>query len=188
VRSPRVQSAYHKAKEYLGAEFADEVAKHACRYEHLLRGLAAAECAGNRRKAREMQDLILRSYSAKLVCLARSMQPGNSFTGDSIKQIAASLDPRKDCGEKIAIRAYPKLSGGWRPICAFGPKRQALHYLVLDILDVRFPPDEFNYLVKGRGAERASDRVVELFEQQELSFFVTADITECFRSVQHESA
>jgi RNA-directed DNA polymerase len=184
---PRIQSAYHKAEQHLGKPFAEEVVKHGQRYEHLLRGLGAAEAAGNRRKVREIQDLILRSYSAKLVCLVRSIRPGDLWTPEAIKQIAGSLDPRKNCDEKIGVRAEPKASGaGWRPICIFGPKRQALHRLVLDILDVRFPSDEFNYLVKGRGAERASDRVTELFQDDELPFFVLADVKECFRSVQHE--
>jgi RNA-directed DNA polymerase len=187
MRSSRVQSAFHKAKQHIGTEFANEVAEHGQRYEHLLRGLAAAEAAGNRRKARETQNLILRSYSAKLICLVRSLQPGTSLTGDSIKEIAASLDPRKDCGEKITVRAEPKSSGtGWRAICSFGLKRQTLHRLVVDILDVRFGTDTINYQAKGKGAERASDRIVELYEQHELPFYVIADIKECFRSVQHE--
>ena len=185
--SARVQSAYHRAKRHFGEEFAEEVANYGRRYEHLLRGLGAAEAAGNRRKVREMQDLILRSYSAKMVCLVRSIRPGDSWTPETIKHIAGSLDPRKNCGEKIGVRAGPKGSGtGWRPITIFGPKRQALHRLVLDILDVRFPTDEFNFLVKGKGAERASDRIVELFQVEGLRFFVLADIEECFRSVQHE--
>ena len=119
---PRIQSAYHKAEQHLGKPFAEEVVKHGQRYEHLLRGLGAAEAAGNRRKVREIQDLILRSYSAKLVCLVRSIRPEDLWTPEAIKQIAGLLDPRKNCGEKIGVRAEPKASGaGWRPISYSDP-------------------------------------------------------------------
>lgn len=92
-----------------------------------------------------------------------------------------------DCGEAVNAWAEPKRSGkGWRPVCCFGPKRRALHTLCADLLSAKFQADEFDYQVKGRGAESASDRIVGLIEKG-FHYFVLADIENFFRSVQQQS-
>ena len=183
--SPRVQSASHYAQHLFGHEFAVEVSKHAEVHEQLLRRLSAAAATGNRRKVRQAQDALFRSYSSILVCLVHCLNQDSGLSPDAVKKSAAQLDPYQDCGEEIICWAEPKGSGnGWRPICSFGPKRQALHLLVVDILGARFGTDEINYLAAGRGAERASDRIVHLVEEEQFSVFVLADIQDFFRSVQ----
>lgn len=126
------------------------------------------------------------SFSSKVVCVVRSIKERPDLTAKEVEQIAAALDPFSNCGEPIAVKAVPKSSGeGWRPICAYGPKRQALQTLCLDILVARFGEDECNYLRKGRGADRASDRINQLVDEG-YRYFVLFDVKDFFRSVQQE--
>ena len=184
MQSPRVQSAYHKAACLFGPEFAAKARKHAERHEKLLRRLGVAVVGGDGASARKIQRLILRSYSSKLSCLVRSAKKSHKLTPEWVKATATALDPSKDCGEKIVAWAEAKASGnGWRPVCSFGPKRKALQTLVADILTAKFGNEEFDYLVKGKGAEAASDEIVNLIDCG-YRFFVLADIKDFFRSVQ----
>jgi RNA-directed DNA polymerase len=185
MKSALVQSAFHKALRLFGQQFAKEIEGHADKYQGLLSKLAAACACGKSKRARETQHLIFKSFSAKLVCLVRSLDDAHGLTIEKVKSTADQLDPFSDCGENVVAWAKEKSSGlGWRPICSFGPKRQALHRLVVDVLQARFGDDNINFLSRGRGAERASDRIVELHEKHEYSHFVIADIQNFFRSVQ----
>jgi RNA-directed DNA polymerase len=183
-RKPLMEAAYQKARILFGVEFADEISTHAATYEGLLRQFERALSKGKSRKARGIQDLILKSYSSKLVCLIRSLGGETSLTVVDVRAIAKSLNPFKDCGEEIFTWADPKSSGyGWRPICAFQVKRKALQILCCDILLSRFGIESSNFLRKGKGAERASDEIVRLIGLG-FSHFVLTDIKNCFRSVQ----
>jgi RNA-directed DNA polymerase len=185
MQSALVQSAFHKAHRLFGQQFAIEIKGHAEKYQVLLSKLAMACACGKTRRARETQSLIFRSFSAMLVCLIRSLDDEHGLTIEKVKSTADQLDPFSDCGESVVAWAKEKSSGfGWRPICSFGPKRQALHRLVVDVLQARFGDDNINFLSRGRGAERASDRIVELYEKHGFSHFVVTDIQNFFRSVQ----
>lgn len=187
MKSANVQSAVHRAQLLAGPEFAAEVQKHAEAYELSLRRLAQAAATGNKRRVRSIQYRILNSFSAKLVSMVGVVNPTVPHPPETIRAMAETLDPYKDCGEKVTCWKVPKGSGqGWRPICAFGPKRQAVHSLIADLLTARFGEDQTNYLAKGKGAERASDWIVEEVEQKEHSIFVLGDIKDCYRSVRHE--
>lgn len=188
MKSRISQSAYQKASLEYGSGTANSLSTYLMTYDHLLRQLQRAEEIHCRRRVRVIQNRIFRSFAAKLVCLIRCLDHPADISMAHLKLIAATLDPGKDCGEKIRIRAEPKSSGqGWRPICSFGLKRQACQRLVADVLTARFGIDEIDYLTRGKGAERASDRIVELFEKDKFSYFVTADIQNCFRSVENGS-
>jgi RNA-directed DNA polymerase len=168
-----------------GQQFAVEIEGHAHKYQVLLGKLATACACGKTKLARETQNLIFKSLSAKLVCLVRSLDGEHGLTVEMIRSTADQLDPFSDCGEGVFAWAKEKSPGlGWRPICSFGPKRQSLHRLVADVLQARFGDDKINYLSRGRGAERASDRMVELYKDHAFSHFVIADIRNFFRSVQ----
>ena len=184
MQSPRIQSAYHKAAYLFSPVFAVEVREHAERHEKLLRRLGDAVVGEDGASVKSIQKLILRSYSSKLSCLVRSAKNAHELTPDWVTATAKTLDPWKDCGEKIVAWAEPKASGdGWRPVCSFGPKRKALQTLVADILTAKFGSECFDYLVKGKGAEAASDEIVNLIDCG-YRFFVLADIKDFFRSAQ----
>ncbi len=184
MQSSRVQSVYQKAAYLFGPGFAAGVLEHAVRHDKLLRRLRCAVDCGNSAGVKDIQRLILSSYSSKLTCLVRSTEKTPKLTAAWLKATAKELDPWKECGEPIVAWAQPKGSGeGWRPVCSFGPKRSALQTLVADILSAKFGNEPFDYLVKGRGAEAASDEIVHLIDSG-YRFFVLADIKNFFRSVQ----
>jgi RNA-directed DNA polymerase len=185
MNHPRVQSAVHKAEHLGGPEFVAEVRVHAGRHEKLLMRLRNASAKENAAEVKKVQRLILNSHSSKVACLVRSLKKTSNFTPASILATAKALDAWKDCGEPIKAWAEMKSSGkGWRPVCSFGPKRKALQTLVADTLSAKFGNEPFDYLVKGKGAEAASDRIVELIDAGR-RFFVLADIENFYRSVQH---
>ena len=184
MQSPRVQSAFQKAMFLFDALFAAEVREHADRHEKQLRRLAAAAMAKDSANIKSIQRLILHSHSSKLACLIRVVTKEDKLTPEAIREMAEALDPWKDCGEPIDAWAEPKASGeGWRPICWFGVKRSALQTLVADVLATKHGNEPFDYLVKGKGAEAASDEIVDFIERG-YRFFVLADIKNFFRSVQ----
>jgi RNA-directed DNA polymerase len=182
--SPTVESAYQKAKWHFGIDVASQVLIHARHYELQLAQLREAIAQDNRGKTRFIQQIILTSYSAKLVCLIRSLKVETKLTWEEVVGIAKTLNPKKDCGEAVFVWAEPKASGfGWRPVCAFGPKRTALQTLCADILLARFGFNPSDYLRKGKGAECASDKIVDLVIAG-YEYFVLTDIKNFFRSVQ----
>ena len=187
MQSAHVQSAVHKAETLLAVFFAAEVRGHAERHEKLLERLRAASLANDGVEVKKVQRLILSSYSSRFTCLVRSVEKDDNPTADWMRATANALDPSEDCGEPIAAWAQTESSlHGWRPVCAFGPKRRALQTLAADILVAKFGIDDFNYLSKGRGADAASDRIVSLIEAGN-HFFVVADIKDFYRSVQQKS-
>ena len=187
MQSPQVQSAVHTAEYLLGTSFAAEVRGHAEQHEKMLQRLRTASLANDGVEIKKVQRIILRSYSSKIACLVRSGQKDDKPTADWMRASAGAIAPWKDCCEPINAWAKPKILGqGWRPVCAFGPRRRALQTLVVDILVAKFGIDPFNYVAKGRGADAASDRIVSLIEAG-YEWFVVADIKDFYRSVQQES-
>lgn len=187
MKSRITQSAYQKAHYFLGNDFASTIVKNAEIYERGLAGLARAVVNEPRRRIRAHRHRLLTSYSSKITCLVRVMDEDCNFTPEAILEAASILDPRKDCGEAIRCWAKEKSSGnGWRPICSFGPKRAALQLLVSDVLEAQFGIDERNYLSRKKGAERASDWVVQKADEEDFSYFLLADIKDFFMSVRKE--
>jgi hypothetical protein len=100
MKSALVQSAFHKALRLFGHQFAKEIEGHADNYQGRLSKLAIASSSGKARQAREAQFLIFRSFSAKLVCLIRSLDDEHGLTIEKVKSTADQLDPFSDCGEE----------------------------------------------------------------------------------------
>lgn len=183
-----VHSSIQKAEHLLGPAFAAMVEPHSRRYANDLAALETAHAAEQRRKVRQLVRRILRSYSAKLVCLVRSTKKTERRTVEWFEQAASDLRVWEDCGEPVNARAEPKSSGdGFRVICKFGPKRTALQTLCADMLEALFGVDPTNYLAKGRGPDRAADHLTRLIEESGYRFFVLADIKDFFPSVQLEA-
>ncbi|AWN43815.1 reverse transcriptase domain-containing protein [Methylobacterium durans] len=187
MNQARINSAEQRAQHLLGSEFAGVVRDHAERHEENLRRVAKAAESDNRRKIREAQNVVLTSFSSKLVCLVRAIKKHPDLTAGWVYETAAGLSAYKDPEEPVRTWAQPKSSGeGWRPVCEFGPKRRALQLLAGDVLTAMHGVEPTDYLTKGRGADIASDHITSLVEAG-YPYFVLADIKDCFRSVQHES-
>jgi RNA-directed DNA polymerase len=179
------QSAFHIADYHFGKPFSEEIASRAREFASMLETLAKAVGAGHKRKVRATQNRVFRSYSAKLVCLILSFDKQHDFTVEQLEAAARVIIPVRDCGEPIRAWAEPKSSGiGWRPVCAFGLKRKALQRLCVEIINACSAGDEIDYLTKGRGAERASDRIVNMHDELGIHHFVVSDIKDFFRSVK----
>jgi hypothetical protein len=63
--------------------------------------------------------------------------------------------------------------------------RSAFQFLLSDILLAKFGTAPFDYCAKGRGADRASDRLAEIMSASNAgkSFILTADIKDFYRSI-----
>lgn len=187
MKSQRVGCAQQKALKFFGAEFAVEVVRHAERHELLLYCLRRAVASGKQRKIREAQDRLLRDYSSKLISLVRSIDKNGKVTVESLKAMAAGLSAFSDCGEEVLVKPKAKSSGaGWRPLCRFGLKRTALQTLCVDIIAAKFGDDPDDYLIKGRGADRASDWIVDRIEKEDSQSLVVGDIKNFFPSINWE--
>lgn len=183
-----VDSVAHKARSLLGQEFEGEIRAHTISYTENLGRQRKAALAGDGKAVRKIQRTILRSYSAKLVCLVRALDEKDGLTAPYVEATAGALNPWNDSGEPVTAWAEPKpLGQGWRIICSFGPRRKALQTLCADILEARYGLEEVDYLRRGRGTESASDRINKLVEESGIRYFVTADIEDFFGSVQQKS-
>ncbi|MGM4889900.1 reverse transcriptase domain-containing protein [Tardiphaga sp. 11_C7_N12_6] len=180
-----VQSASQIAHFHFGKSFSEEITHRARHVASMLGSLANAQATGNQRKVRAAQNRLFRSYSAKLVFLVICFDKKHKLSVKRLKSYAQTLNPVRDCGERIRAWAEEKSSGvGWRPVCAFGIRRQALQQLIAEMLKASASVDQLDYLIKGRGAERASDRIVYMHDELGIHDFVVADIKDFFRSIE----
>lgn len=185
--SSRLDAARHKVLILDDSAFASEIARRARAHDDGLARLRRAAEIGDSRKVRSLVNRCLRSYSSRLVCLVSALKENDGHTADDLKATAHLLNAFADCDEPITAWPMQKSNGkGWRPICSFGLKRRALQILVEDILSALHPQKEFNFLRKGMGVELAADRHAKLI-QQNIHWFVIADIENFFRSVQTEA-
>jgi hypothetical protein len=70
-----------------------------------------------------------------------------------------------------------------RHVLRFGSKRRAMQTICADLLDVQLPTYEFDYLVRGRGADSATLRLKEIIETGGYDYVVTADILNAYGSI-----
>ena len=88
---------------------------------------------------------------------------------DQVIAVAEKVDPLHHCDEPVILHAVGKGPNVWRPIMISGPRRRAAQLLCADVLTAGLVPDPINYLVRGRGIEVASDRIMELIKQHEMT-------------------
>ena len=126
-----------------------------------------------------------------------------------LKQLASTLNPYHPIVEPVRALFMEKGDDGWRIVTAFGPQREALQKLCADILRIRLPAYHFDFMEKGNGgAEGAALRLKARMEGVEChsvgntdqgavclgvpieggqhDYVVTADIKDCFRSLNKE--
>ena len=186
--SPLVESTVGKAKYHLRPDAVPKVKHHAKRTEKLFARLREAYTSGNRRKARQITNLIMRSKSAILTCMVRSLKANDPQTLPEIWEMTADLSAYKPCKEPVRLRVKPKASGkGFRPITSHGLRRRTLQTMAADILHAKFGDEASDYLVKNKGAEQACLRIKELIEEG-FVYWVLADIENFYRSIQKKGA
>ncbi|MCJ2077617.1 hypothetical protein MKK68_18505 [Methylobacterium sp. E-016] len=178
----------HRANHLVDKAFADAMEHHVDNMADKLQRLNHAVKSGSGKRIRKTQEILLKSFSAKLCCVVLSMEKNEqeALTPLALFEIAEVLDPFSDPGEPV--RSYPRIKsirGDWRPICVFGPKRKTLQTLASHLLTVKFGSHPLDYMGKGRGAEIAADRITQFIDDG-IRYFVVADIASCFRSVKQE--
>lgn len=162
---------------------------HARRLQALFDRLQKAVQQGNKRDQRQILHQILRSFSAKVCAVARTIQPETAqlpITLEELERRASMLNPFRTVPGRVIVKLKPKHDGGWRPVAAFGWQRRALMCVCVDILQVVLPHQPFDFLQRGKGGvDKAIMRLQELLDSVG-SVVVTADIANCFGSVDQK--
>jgi len=161
--------------------------KSALSYSGLLRQLARAVADDDENRAKHLTGRILASDAAKLSAVARTIKWGPEAPPISLAEleaIASTLNPYRRVNETIRLYDTEESARRVRLVFDFGPKRRALQAICADILAVRLPAVDFEYLARGRGADRATLRLKETIEKEGYDHVVIVDIQDCFGSVQ----
>jgi len=95
--------------------------------------LRAAVQSGDTYAIRRARSLLLLGFNPRLAALHqanRKMRAGGRLPLHRLEAEARALSVRNGTREVVRQWAEPKRSGGWRPICAFGPRNRALQLLL----------------------------------------------------------
>ena len=185
--TPVINAIVCRARNLFGDDVAvlDYCRKHARKHENMLNRLADAVTHQDLQRAKSLRREVLRSWSGRFSATIRCMRrPDEGLMSlDQVIAVAEKVDPLHHCDEPVILHAVRKGPNVWRPIMISGPRRRAAQLLCADVLTAGLVPDPINYLVRGRGIEVASDRIMELIEQHEMTHFVLADIKDFFGAV-----
>jgi hypothetical protein len=155
--------------------------------QDLLEKLARAVLAGKRKKIRYLVHTILNSPAAKLSALVRTIDydaEAPPYTLAELLQRVRGLFPYAPVPEPVSLRFKEKDSGELRSVLCFGWQRRALQKLCGDILKVLLPAYSFDFMEKGNGGpDGAAKYLGAIIKEGQYDFVVTADIKNCFRSV-----
>lgn len=141
---------------------------------------------GNRDHADRITDQILRLPPGKICAVIRTAKVppvASPISWAQLEERAAALDLTRPIGEPIRLVFKERVDHTSRPTLSFGSRRRAAQKLCYDILDVRLPKFEFDYLSQGKGANAATERLVQFLETREFQHVVTVDVENCFRSI-----
>lgn len=184
--------------EHLLLDSADRLRlrEYARSYQRHLDQLERAHVRGDVRSAENLTRAILRSHSARVCALVRTMRlskakpppapPTRPFTMRRLDVLAATLSPYRSIPEAVRVLPKTKDDGSVRYVTSFGLRRKALQRICADILDLRLPSFDFDFLRKGRGADAAMLRIAQLIEEGGYEYVVTIDIKNCFRSAMKD--
>jgi hypothetical protein len=161
---------------------------HSAAYQKHLSHLARTAANASDARARGAANITLQSYSARLSAVIRSTRSEHerSITFAELCTRAASHTPRVAASETVRARMKPKPGGGERPVIDFGPGRRAFQLICSDILTASLPTSQFEFLRRGRGAEKMIQRILGGLESGEFDHVVSVDIRNCFGSIRKE--
>jgi hypothetical protein len=177
-------------------------------HRKLLQQLERAVLDGDTRRADYIAHKILGSFAAKVSAVARTRKhdpEDGPVALAELKQLASPLNPYLPIVEPVRAVFMEKGDHDWRIVTAFGPRRRASQVMCADILRIRLPAYDFDFMEKGNGgAEGAALRLKAMMEGAEFhnirntdqgavclgvpiaggqhDHVVTADITDCFGS------
>jgi len=155
--------------------------------QELLEQLARVQKAGKKKKIKHLVSKILNSPAAKLSALVRTIyydHGASPYTLTELRKRARALFPYARIDEPVKLHFKVKDSGELRPVLSFGRQRRALQTLCADILHVLLPAYSFDFMEKGNGgADGAAEHLGSIIKEGNYDFVLTADIRNCFRSV-----
>jgi len=165
----------------------DELVKAGGEAQELLEQLARVQKAGKKKKIKHLVSKILNSPAAKLSALVRTIyydHGASPYTLTELRKRARALFPYARIDEPVKLHFKVKDSGELRPVLSFGRQRRALQTLCADILHVLLPAYSFDFMEKGNGgADGAAEHLGSIIKEGNYDFVLTADIRNCFRSV-----
>ena len=113
-------------------EAAELVVECGRRLDRMLGAMASARLAGDSGAVRDRQKILMRSSSARIAAMAKSVRRSDlKWSASKIVVVGQSLDLWSYSGELVRLTWIPKPSGGSRPVFAFGPKEYAKGWLAL---------------------------------------------------------
>jgi hypothetical protein len=134
-------------------------------------------------------SLILGSDAAKVLAVARTIKwkPGDApITLGHLKALAATLNPYLPIAEVVRLLDAERFSNRNRWVLDFGQLRRAAQIICADLLDVLLPVYEFDYLAQGKGADRATLRLMEIIDTGKYEWVGVFDLTAAFGSINKE--
>lgn len=166
-----------------------EILKLAQRYAAQIQHLADLRELGELEHAERLARRVVGSFVARVsatVSVIKKVNKKQTFTLQEVMSTASSLSLDACAKEPVVLRWIEEPGRAPRQVCSFGFQRRAFQKISADILDALLPGFEFDYLVRGKGADRAMLRIQELIEKGGYDHVVTIDITKCFRSAVAE--
>jgi hypothetical protein len=166
-----------------------EYKKMALRHKNRLRQLCKAIAHKDEKRVAHLTSVILRSDATKVLAVARTIKwkPGDPpISLAYLKAKAAALDLYAPIAEAVRVLNAEKFGDRPRWVLDFGQLRRAGQIICADLLDVLLPVYEFDYLAKGKGADRATLRLKEIIETGKYEWVGVFDLTAAFGTVNKE--
>lgn len=154
-----------------------------------LRRIERAVQAGRAGVAKHHQRRYLRSWSSKLVHVARAnrrLSPKRRVPFASLADVARQIDPWVGTDETVLVHQFPKSSGGLRMVHDYGLLGRALQQLVARSMKPFANLDARQHSTGNGGRERAVERVIEAMRAG-YKWFIRLDIQDYYPSIDERS-
>jgi hypothetical protein len=166
-----------------------EYKKMALRHKNRLHQLCKAIAHNDEERVEHLISVILGSDASRVLAVARTIKWKPSYTPISLpylKAQAAALNLYAPMAEPVRRLDAEKSSNRSRWVLDFGQLRRAGQIICADLLNVLLPAYEFDYLAKGKGADRATLRLKEIIETGKYEWVGVFDLTAAFGTVNKE--
>ena len=143
---------------------------------------------GNKRKIHQLENLLLRSHSGKVLALARAAGSKKyPLYGAKLEMMANMLSCWEQPSRPATLYFKEKPDGSLRWIFRYGVFRAAQQYLVLRVLAPRLRLHDGQYAVPGRDRTAAIERAKQLIAAG-YEWVIRGDVKDCYSSMNGEKA
>lgn len=148
----------------------------------------ALEC-GETARAKGLQELYLRSFSARLCAVAETnprLRSAERARSRELVAIASRMSAFRTSEEAVKVVPANKEGGGWRPLAIFGLERAALQSLPCSAIRPFHNPDPRQFAGPGAGHNEAARRVRQALADGQ-KWFVGLDIGSFYSTIEKEA-